>query len=112
MRKADCALSTILSSESLESLEFLEILRLLKFENFLTMVRRNFGSAIVMALFYSESVIQYLPLLLVAAARDARHSFGFCYLSRWRPADNRPTAHKHRRGSNSIVKIGFDYPAI
>ena len=66
----------------------------------------------VMALFYSESVIQHLPLLLVAAARDARHSFGFCYLSRWRPADNRPTAHKQRRGSNSIVKIGFDYPAI
>ena len=109
MRKADCALSMILSSESLE---FREICRLLKFEHFLTMVRRYFGSATVMALFYSESVIQQLPLLLVAAARDARHSFGYCYLSRLRPADYRPTAHKHRRGSNSIVKIGFDYPAI
>ena len=29
----------------LESLEFLEILRLLKLENFITMVRRNLGSA-------------------------------------------------------------------
>ena len=40
----------------LESLEFLEILRLLKFENFITMVRRNLGSATppsVMALFFS-----------------------------------------------------------
>ena len=38
----------------LESLEFLEILRLLKLENFITMVRRNLGSATppsVMALF-------------------------------------------------------------
>ena len=29
----------------LESLEFLEILRLLKLENFITIVRRNLGSA-------------------------------------------------------------------
>ena len=39
----------------LESLEFLEILRLLKFDNFITMVRRNLGSATppsVMALLY------------------------------------------------------------
>ena len=38
----------------LESLEFLEILRLLKFDNLITMVRRNLGSATppsVMALF-------------------------------------------------------------
>ena len=39
----------------LESLEFLEILRLLKLENFITMVRRNLGSATppsVMALLF------------------------------------------------------------
>ena len=54
--KAECALSTILSEPFLESLEFLEILRRLKFENFITKVRRNFGSATppsVMALFLS-----------------------------------------------------------
>ena len=41
----------------LESLEFLEILRLLKLENFITMVRRNLGSATppsVMALLRSS----------------------------------------------------------
>ena len=43
----------------LESLEFLEILRLLKFDNFITMVRRNLGSATppsVMALFMERPV--------------------------------------------------------
>ena len=44
----------------LESLEFLEILRLLKLENFITMVRRNLGSATppsVMALFLLNHTI-------------------------------------------------------
>ena len=43
----------------LESLEFLEILRLLKLENFITMVRRNLGSATppsVMALFSLDAI--------------------------------------------------------
>ena len=46
-----------------ESLEFLEILRLLKFYNFITMVRRNLGSATppsVMALFINVLAITSL----------------------------------------------------